>query len=352
MAAGGGSAPAGGEPAPASAGFGVRIAERVAKRESQIVLGLDPDPGSLWPGSEEGEQGGRGGSPAERAAAAVRAHCRALIDAAGPACVAVKAQLACFERLGEPGRGALADALAYARERGLLSIADGKRGDVDVSAAAYAQSLFAGLDTPFGPVEGMRVDMATANPLMGADALLPLLDAARACDAAVLVLVRTSNPGAADVEDLQLASGGTVWERIARLVDELGREGDRSAGGSSTTVRGEREAPGLPQEHGIAQEHGITDVGAVMGATAPDHLLRARELMPRALFLLPGVGAQGGRVEELGPAFAPGRAGALVSASRSIANAHLQRGGSPADAARAEAERLREAAWRLSERPS
>lgn len=338
-------ASAGGEPAPAGSGFGARIAGRVAERESQIVLGLDPDPGSLWPGREEGEQGGRGGSPAERAAAAVRAHCCALIDAAGPACVAVKAQLACFERLGEPGRGALADVLSHAREQGMLSIADGKRGDVDVSAAAYAQSLFAGLDTPFGPVEGLGVDMATANPLMGADALRPLLDAARSCDAAVLVLVRTSNPGAADVEDLQLASGETVWERIARLVDRLGSESNRPTGGSSTPTRAE-EAPGAPREQKI------TDVGAVMGATAPDHLLRARELMPRALFLLPGVGAQGGRVEDLGPAFAPGRAGALVSASRSIANAHLQRGGSPADAARAEAERLREAAWRLSERPS
>ncbi len=91
-------------------------------------------------------------------------------------------------------------------------------------------------------------------------------------------------------------------------------------------------------------------MGAVVGATVPEHLARARELMPHAVFLLPGVGAQGGRVEDLAPAFAPGRAGGLISASRSIADAHLQHGGDPAAAARAEAERLRELAWRLSGR--
>ena len=72
-----------------------------------------------------------------------------------------------------------------------------------------------------------------------------------------------------------------------------------------------------------------------------------RELMPRAPFLLPGIGAQGGRVEELAPAFAAGRAGGLISASRSIARAHETSGGAPADAARAEAERLRDVAWSL-----
>ena len=84
------------------------------------------------------------------------------------------------------------------------------------------------------------------------------------------------------------------------------------------------------------------------GATVPEHLARMRELMPRTPFLLPGVGAQGGDVRDLAPAFAAGRAGGLVTASRSIANAHEEHGGAPGDAARAEAERLRERAWALS----
>ena len=300
----------------------------MAGRESQIVLGLDPDPGALWPQGDAQEIVlAADAGPAERAAAAVLAHCRALIDAAAPAVVAVKPQLARFELLGAPGRAALAGVCEHARSHGLLVIADGKRGDIDVTAGAYAAGLFSGADTPFGRVDGLRADLATVNPLMGIDAVEPFLAAARDSGAGVLVLVRTSNPGAADVEDLRVEGGGAVWERVAAIVDALGAAG--------------------------VGESGLSDVGAVIGATEPGHLARARELMPCAPFLLPGVGAQGGRVEDLAAAFAPGRAGGLVSASRSIAGAYLTpqhsaTGATPGAAARAEAERLRETAWALS----
>jgi orotidine-5'-phosphate decarboxylase len=296
--------------------FGDRLAAAVSDRESQVVLGLDPDPAALWPEAVEAVPAG--GSPSERAAAAVVAHCAALVSAAGPACVAVKLQLACFERLGAPGWAALAATVERARAAGLLVLADGKRGDVPVTAAAYAQALVGATPTPFGDVPGLGVDAFTANPLLGRDALAPLLDAARAAGAGAFVLVRTSNSGAADVQDLPGADGAPLWERLAALVAELG-EGDD-----------------------------LADVGAVTGATAPEHLARMRELMPRAPFLLPGVGAQGGRVEDLAPAFAPGPAGGLVTASRSIANAAERAGGEPGDAARREAERLRATAWKLA----
>jgi orotidine-5'-phosphate decarboxylase len=302
--------------------FADRLAEHVAARESQIVLGLDPDPARLWPGALA--QAPADGSPARRAAAAVRAQCVALIDAAGPACVAVKPQLACFERLGADGWAVLRATADYAREQGLIVLADAKRGDISVSAAAYAQALVGSTPTPFGEVQGLRADAFTANPLLGIDALQPLVDGARAAGAGVFVLVRTSNPGAADIEDLELAGaagGGTVWERVAQIVARLG---------------------GRP-----SAQSGLSDVGAVVGATAPAHVARMRVLMPHAPFLLPGIGAQGGRVEDMAPAFAPGRAGGLVSASRSIATAHEATGAPPAAAARAEAERLREAAWSL-----
>jgi orotidine-5'-phosphate decarboxylase len=249
-------------------------------------------------------------------------HCAALIDAAGPACVACKPQLACFERLGAPGWAALTATVEEAHRAGLLVLLDGKRGDIDVTAAAYAQALFGATPTPFGDVPGLGGDAATINPLLGRDSLAPLIDAARAHDAGVFVLVRTSNPGAADVQDLPTGDG-TVHERLASIVGELGRPG----------------------------ASGIADVGAVTGATAPEHLRRLRELMPAAPFLLPGIGAQGGRVEDLAAAFEPGRAGGLVSASRSIARAHEAYAvvhARPAEAARAEAERLRAAAWALA----
>jgi orotidine-5'-phosphate decarboxylase len=304
----------GGESATQTA-FGDLLAERVAERRSQIVLGIDPDPAALWPV----EPASDGGPPL---AGAVLAHCRALIDAVADACVAVKLQLACFERIGKGGWETTRAVVAHARQHGLLVIADGKRGDIDVSARAYASALGAGMDSPFGHADGIGADLVTINPLMGSDALWPFIQAARAGGSGVLVLVRTSNPGAADLQDLELASGGPVWEQIARLVCELGRDG-------------------------IGQS-GLSDVGAVLGATVPEHLERARELMPHTTFLLPGVGAQGGDVKQLGPAFAPGPAGGLITASRSIVGAHLNAGGEPAAAALAEAQRLRELARALT----
>ncbi len=287
------------------------------------MLGLDPDPGSLWPSRPSGVTRALAGSPPAQAAAdAVLAHCRALLDATAHACVAVKPQLARFELLGAAGWVVLEAVVEHARSLGLLVIADAKRGDIDVSARAYAGALLGGAESPFGRLPGLGADLVTVNPLMGRDAIEPFVVAAREAGAGVLVLVRTSNPGARDIEDLRLADSGTVWERIASLVDVLGAAG--------------------------VGEAGVSDVGAVVGATEPGHLERARELMPAAAFLLPGVGAQGGRVEDLAAAFAPGRAGGLVSASRSIADAHRAVGGEPAAAACAEAERLRESAWELS----
>jgi orotidine-5'-phosphate decarboxylase len=271
--------------------FADRLAALVDERRSRVVLGLDPDPEALWPG-----------------AGGVEAHCRAAIEAAGPACVAVKLQLACFERLGAEGVAALEGARDAARDQDLLVIADGKRGDVPVTARVYGEAM----------VDTLGADAFTANPLLGADSLEPLVEAAGGAGAGVFVLVRTSNPGAADVQDLEV-EGAPLWERLARMVDGLGETG----------------------------ECGLSNVGAVTGATRPEHLARMRELMPRAVFLLPGVGAQGGRVEDLGPAFAPHPAAGLVTASRSIVGAHAERGGEPAAAAAAAAEDLRAAAANL-----
>jgi orotidine-5'-phosphate decarboxylase len=292
------------------------------------VLGLDPDPDALWTQADvspqlQADPSGQA-TAADALARAVLAHCRSLIDATAEACVAVKLQLARFEVLGAAGWTALAALAGHARRAGLIVIADGKRGDIDVTARAYADALIGGIDSPFGKLEGLGADLVTVNPLMGRDAVEPFVSAARATGGGVLALVRTSNPGAADIQDLELGSGGTVWERLALMVNELGRFGVGDAG--------------------------LSDVGAVIGATQPSHIARARELMPSATFLLPGVGAQGGRVENLTPAFIPGRAGGLISASRSIANAHRVLGGTPADAAREEAERLRETAWSQSDR--
>jgi orotidine-5'-phosphate decarboxylase len=279
---------------------------------------LDPDPGALWPAAVEAARSAGGGEPVALTAAAVALHCRLAIDAAAPFCVAVKPQLACFERLGAAGWAALADVVRHARETGLLVLADGKRGDVPVSARAYAQALVGSIEGPFGPIDGLGVDAFTANPLLGRDALEPLVDGAVAAGAGCFVLVRTSNPGAADIQDLP-APDAPLHERLARIVSEMGA--------------------------GSVGESGLSAVGAVTGATEPRHLERLRELMPNTIFLLPGVGAQGGSVADLGAAFAPHPAAGLNAASRTIVNAE---GPDPAQAAAEAAEALREQAWSLT----
>jgi orotidine-5'-phosphate decarboxylase len=161
-------------------------------------------------------------------------------------------------------------------------------------------------------VSGLGADAFTANPLLGLDALEPLVAAAAAAGAGIFVLVRTSNPGAADLQDVP-APEAPLHERLAQLVDGLSER--------------------------LLGADGLSGMGAVVGATEPERLARLRELMPRSIFLIPGVGAQGGRPELLGAAFGGGRAAGLVAASRGIA-------ADPDPAAAAE--RLRSAVWDIS----
>jgi orotidine-5'-phosphate decarboxylase len=235
--------------------------------------------------------------------------CERVVEQTAPSCVAAKLQLACFERLGAPGWAALERAIAAARSAGLLVVADGKRGDVPVSAAAYAQALLGSTPTPWGEAGGLGADAATVSGVLGADSLEPLIETAVERGAGLFVLVRTSNPGAADLLDLP-AAGAPLHERIAELVASLGRS--------------------------LQGEGGLSGLGAVVGATEPEHIARLRALMPRSVLLLPGVGAQGGDAGQLGAAFVAHPAGALVTASRSIAGS-----GDPAVAAEA----LRKQVW-------
>lgn len=308
--------------------FGDRLARLVAIRRSQLVIGLDPDPAHLWPAAVA-EVGGAtaagskvGGADVELAANAVVRHCELVVDAVAAECVAVKLQVACFERLGAPGWRALSDVAAAARERGLLVIADAKRGDIAVTAEAYGDAFLGQTPTPFGAVDGLGADAMTANPLLGADSMTPLIGAARQRGAGVFVLVRTSNPGARDLQDRSLESGETVSDVLAQMVRELGEAGIGDAG--------------------------LADVGAVVGATVPARLEQLRSRMPHTIVLLPGVGAQGGRIEDLAAAFAPHPAAGLIAVSRGIVSAHEKAGGDPAQAARVEARRLRDQAWAVS----
>ena len=280
------------------------------------MLGLDPDPARLWPSAAESALGA---TVAAKAADAVERHCCALIDSAGQSCVAIKPQLACFERLGSAGREALQSVVLHARAAGLIVLADGKRGDIDVSAASYCQSLVGSTKTPYGSVDGLGADAFTVNPYLGTDSIDPYLAACRRHGAGIFCLVRTSNAGARDLQDAVLSNGEPVWRHVAGLVEGWGAD--------------------------LIGERGMSSVGAVVGATVPRLIGDARRAMPQQTILLPGVGAQGATPADVARAFTSGPASALVNASRSVIFAYRDTEDDWRAAAGAEAARLSAEIW-------
>ena len=205
--------------------FADRLAALVEERRSQICLGLDPDPARLGP---EGEVAARGAeAPAAERAAAGRRSALPLVDrrAGPPASPSSRSSPASSGSVRRGGRRWSRSARRRGT-RGCLTIADGKRGDVPVTAAAYAQALVGETPTPWGSVAGLGADAFTANPLLGRDALEPLVEAAAGVGAGIFVLVRTSNPGAADIQDLP-APERPLHERLATLVDGFGEQAAR-----------------------------------------------------------------------------------------------------------------------------
>ena len=290
--------------------FADRLADAVERKRSQLVVGLDPIV-DLLPVELRGEAAaGR-----VAAAGAVERFCKGIVDAVAPYVVAIKPQAAFFEALGSDGWRALEQVSRYAREAGLLVIADAKRCDIGSTARAYATAFLEPRDD--GPP---LADALTVCPYLGRDSVDPFLAACRRDGAGLFLLVRTSNAGAAELQDAVLADGRPVWRHVAQLVDQWGED--------------------------LVGARGLSSVGAVVGATVPRIVGEARREMPRAILLLPGVGAQGATPADVARAFTSGPSSAIVNASRSVIYAY--RDAPPEDwrgAAAAEAARLRAAVW-------
>jgi orotidine-5'-phosphate decarboxylase len=277
--------------------FADRLAAEVQRKQSQLVVGLDPNP-DLMPVELRGD---------------VARFCCGIVDAVAPHAVAVKPQLAFFEALGSAGIAAFEQVCSYARKAGLLVIADGKRGDIGSTARAYAQAYLEG--------EPPRADALTVNPWQGRDAVEPFLGAVRRGGVGIFILLRTSNAGG-DLQDAVLKDGRPMWHYVASLVEEWGED--------------------------TVGDVGLSSVGVVIGATHPRAVADARRLMPRTIFLLPGVGAQGASITDLARAFQSGPASALVSSSRSVIYAYKESGADFREAAGTEAARLRREVWAAS----
>jgi orotidine-5'-phosphate decarboxylase len=300
------------EPALATAVFPDRVAEAVERKRSQLLVGLDPRPDLL-----PVELAGDAHLSRSAAADACGRFCCGIIDAVAPHVVGVKPQLAFFEALGSDGLRALEDVVTYARAAGLLVLADAKRGDIGSTSRAYAAAFL----EPQGDRPALA-DAMTVNPYLGRDSLEPFVAACRREGGGMFCVVKTSNEGGADVQDLVLSDGRPVWHHVARLVHELGED--------------------------LVGERGLSSVGAVLGATHPRAVAEARKLLPRAIMLLPGVGAQGATPADLARAFTSGPASALASASRSAIYAFRDGREDWRSAAALEAARLRREVWAVS----
>src|SRR5213082_1120974 len=300
------------EAAVATTLFADRLAEQVERKRSQLVVGLDPRP-DLLPVELKGDAHlGR-----EQAAAACERFCRGLVDAVAPYVVAVKPQVAFFEALGADGVRALEDVCAYARGAGLQVIADAKRGDIGSTARAYATAY---LERTNG--REPLADALTVNPYLGRDSVEPYLAACRRGGAGIFCVVKTSNAGGGEIQDLVLSDGRRVWQQVAELVAEWGAD--------------------------LVGEHGLSAVGAVIGATHPRAVGEARRLLPRSVLLLPGVGAQGATPADVARAFTSGPASALVNVSRNVIYAFRVSGMDWRSAAAAEASKYAREVWSVS----
>lgn len=253
-----------------------RLAARTAATGSVLCLGVDPDPASLPAGFPPTLHG-------------LERFSRLLIEAALPYAAAIKPNLAFFEAHGSAGIAVL-ERLRALVPADVPFVADAKRGDIGTTAARQAIALY----------DSLGADAVTVNPYLGEEAIAPLLERS---DRFAYVLCRTSNPGAAELQGLEVAADVALGYPAEPLYARVARRA--AAWGPGATV------------------------GLVVGATAPAELAAIRAIVPGLAFLVPGVGAQGG---EVGPVLGAGPAtatpagngaggGLLVNVSRGIARA-------------------------------
>jgi orotidine-5'-phosphate decarboxylase len=269
-----------------------RLVDAIRQKGAPICVGIDPVVES-FPQEIRQKYISRDDEP-QAAVDAIFDFTIRLLRIVAPHVPIVKFQSAFFEKYLWEGVEAYYSLIQEAKSLGLLVIGDVKRGDIGSTASAYADAHLA---EQTGDDEIATPDAITVNPMLGLDTLQPFIQAARDFSRGLFVLVRTSNPGSAELQDAKLATGQTWSEMLAQKL-----------------------AP-LAADKALVGAAGWSSLGAVVGATHPQTIQELRRLLPQSIFLLPGYGAQGATAEMTRAAFKDGQ-GAIVSASRSILYAH------------------------------
>ena len=296
-----------------------RLITKIAQTQNPTVAGLDPKLAYI-PSYIKEECFAKYGKTLEGAAATLLEFNKGLIDALCDIVPAVKPQAAYYEMYGWQGVKALHDTIAYAQEKGMFVITDGKRNDIGATMEAYATAHLGEVEVEGESFAPFGADALTVNGYLGTDGIKPLLKVCNEKDAGIFVLVKTSNPSSGELQDRELADGDTIYRAMGKMCESWGQE-----------------LPG---------KYGYSGVGAVVGATYPAQLEELRKAMPHTFFLVPGYGAQGGAADDVAPAFDKRGLGAIVNSSRGIMCAWQKEGCDEheyAAAARREAIRMRDA---------
>ena len=276
--------------------FADRLCDAVKAKKTSLIVGLDPVYNRL-PSAIRNHRQMNDEFDAAAAVDAIFDFCTQTMRIVAPMVPAVKINIAFFEKYLWEGLETYYSLISEADELGLEIIGDVKRGDIGHTAAAYAA---AHLENPelAGLEDNLAPDAITVNGYMGTDGIEPFADMADKQGKGIFVLVRTSNPSAAEIQDFTDADGQAMYEKLADVVAQIANKDERIG------------------------NYGYSNVGMVVGGTAPRVTTALRQKYDKVWFLVPGYGSQGAEAADCVRFCKPDGTGALINASRSIIYAY------------------------------
>jgi len=264
-----------------------KLIDKIKEKDNPTVIGLDPRY-DMIPEHIRNKYS----QDLEGAGEAIIEFNKSLIDAVYDIVPAIKPQIAFYEMFGIPGIKSFEKTCEYAKEKKMIVIADMKRGDIGTTAKAYSNSAIG--KTKIGEINHsiFDVEFVTVNPYLGTDGVLPFIEDCKTYGKGIFVLVKTSNKSSGELQDIIAEDGEAIYSKVAKLVNEWGKD--------------------------LIGKYGYSSISAVVGATYPKQLEELRQIMPHSYFLIPGYGAQGGKAEDIALGFDKNGLGGIVNASRSL----------------------------------
>lgn len=264
-----------------------RLIKRIKETNNPTVIGIDPKY-DMIPNCIKNKYD----ASLEGVSKAILEFNKKLIDSIYDIIPAVKINIAFYEMYGLKGMEAFEETCKYAKEKGMIVMADIKRGDIGTTAKAYSNA-FLGRTTIGDREEAIYdVDFVTLSPYMGTDSIKPFVEDCIKYNKGAFVIVKTSNPSSGELQDLKLETGEEVYTKVINLVEEWGKD--------------------------LVGEYGYSSISAVVGATYPKQLEDLRKISPHTFFLIPGYGAQGGKAEDIALGFDKNGIGGIVNSSRGL----------------------------------